>query len=213
MATFYQPPPPFVGGSQPLANHGGNIPSEAITPQQAFVHPWRDVAVQVALSAWVPPDPAPIVAWNANPALTAASVSNPPFSQPDPSLPVILGAWNPAPPMPILPHNVQTINGIAPPPRPVITSTSVPGPADSPADIAWQKWINRKPKRRPVEVVLPAPIVAPRPLRDEMRELALRTLAVMVERNRGRSIDEAMFTSPPHDDDDDNEALALLLDD
>lgn len=218
MATFYHPPPAFVGGSQPLANHVGHIPSESVAPQSAFGHLWRDIAVQVALSAWVPPDPVPILARNASPALAVVPVNNPPFTQNDPNSAIIIGAWAPGPPLPILPRNVQLITGPAPPPPPSpppppAVVASVPGPSDSPADIAWQKWINRKPRRKPVEVVLPAPAVDLRPSLDEMRALALRTLAVMVEHNRSRSIDEAMFAVPPHDEDDDNEALALLLDD
>ena len=61
MATYYQPPPPFVGGVQPNAGHLGNVPSEAVPANNPpFAHLGRTAIILAGvLAAWVAPDPLP----------------------------------------------------------------------------------------------------------------------------------------------------------
>lgn len=107
MATYFPPPPPFVGGNQPFANHLGNVPSEAVPVNSPpFSHSGRLASLLAGiLVSWIPPAPQPILPGPfLPPSIAAVPVSNPPFALPSerPDLTPVEVAWIPPPPLPTL---------------------------------------------------------------------------------------------------------------
>ena len=98
MALYYQPPPPFIGGTQPLASRK-LPPSETAVPvnDPPFTGSARqNAALAEILVSWVPPPPAPQAPWKLAPSILAVPENDPPFGLRS-WLGAVQQAWQPTP--------------------------------------------------------------------------------------------------------------------
>lgn len=213
--TFYVPPPPFVGGSQPLAPH---LLSPSLESVPANNPPFQNVsraavALVAAAITWQAPDPQPqqrrtqIVAI-----LGAAPANNPPFSPGynQPAYMAALWAWQPPdpavgrPPLGV-PQGLQPVPFYRPWLNPTLATWAPPDP--------WpQQHINLSPALTSVAVnmppiprspALPGVVAAwrpPDPWPQQKINLAPAVLAVRVDSPPPRSAPNgilAAWTPPP----------------
>lgn len=138
MGLFYNPPPSFIGGTQPLAPKV-SVP-DALSPVVGPQLSGRAIALFASvLALWVAPDPMPFMggqqplqARTLPPALLDVPVNDPPFSSRH-TLPSLLASWQIDPLPPWAPHYlVQPLEiSFTPASRswlqPVVAAWSVPG--------------------------------------------------------------------------------------
>ena len=98
MAIYYPPPPPFIGGTQPLAPRK-LPPSETAVPENAppFTGSARPIAAMAKVwISWIPPPPEPQTPWKLAPSILAVPEDNPPFGLRS-WLGAVLQTWQPLP--------------------------------------------------------------------------------------------------------------------
>ena len=106
MGIYRIPPPPFVGGWQPLAP--GTLPPSDLAVavnDPPFTGSARPAVHLAILRAWIPPPPQPPVRWKLVP---IEAVGNPPFGRRD-WLSGTLQAWQPGPPAPQQPWKLNPV--------------------------------------------------------------------------------------------------------